>query len=184
MDLTGQLLIAMPGMGDPRFDRAVVLICAYSEEGAMGLILNKPVPGLTLREVLERMGMAAIAGPLDRPVHMGGPVQTERGFFLHRDPTRQEGEPLAIAGGFVLSATQDVLRDTGTGRGPDPFIFALGYSGWAPGQLDHEITQNGWLTAPAPMDLVFSDDDGLMWEAALRSIGIDPVSLSAVAGRA
>lgn len=184
MDLTGQLLIAMPGMGDERFERSVILLCAYSDEGAMGLILNKPVPDVTLRDVLDRMEMAATAGPLDAPVYMGGPVQTDRGFFLHRDENHLTDEPLAIAGGFLLSASQDVLRATGTGEGPDPFVFALGYSGWGPGQLDSEITQNGWLTAPATADLVFSGEDDLMWEAALRSIGIDPVSLSATAGRA
>lgn len=184
MDLTGQLLIAMPGMGDPRFDRSVVLICAYSDEGAMGLILNKPLPNMNMRDVLEQMDMPATAGPLDAPVHIGGPVQTERGFFLHRDDSRLEDEPLLVQGGFVLTVTQEVLRDTGTGLGPSPFVFALGYSGWGPGQLDHEISRNGWLTAPASAKLVFSGEDDTMWEAAVRSIGIDPVSLSGVAGRA
>jgi len=184
MDLTGQLLIAMPGMGDARFDRSVVLICSYSDEGAMGLILNKPMPNMTMRDVFERLEMTVTSGPADVQVHIGGPVQTERGFFLHCDGTRTTGEPMTIPGGYMLSATQGVLRDTGLGDGPDPFVFALGYSGWGPGQLDHEISQNGWLTAPARADLVFAGDDDALWEAALRSIGINPVSLSSAAGRA
>lgn len=184
MDLTGQLLIAMPGMGDPRFDRSVVFICAYSNEGAMGITLNKRVPGMTLREVLERMEMAATDGPVDAPVHIGGPVQTERGFVLHCDQSRRDADPMVITDGFVLSATQDVLRDIGRGIGPEPFLFALGYAGWGPEQLDREIAQNGWLTAPAAEVLVFGTPVDLVWEAALRSIGIDPVSLSGAAGRA
>ncbi|MEQ6201746.1 YqgE/AlgH family protein [Sulfitobacter sp. HNIBRBA2951] len=184
MDLTGQLLIAMPGMGDPRFDRSVVLICTYSDEGAMGIILNKPVPDMRLREVLDRMDMDAAGGPLDAPVHIGGPVQTERGFVLHTDKTRLPDKTMLIPGGYVMSVTQDVLHDIGAARGPDPFLFALGYSGWGPAQLDGEIAANGWLTAPASHDLVFGTQAAQLWEAALRSIGIDPVSLSGAAGRA
>jgi putative transcriptional regulator len=184
MDLTGQLLIAMPGMDDPRFARSVVFLCAHSPEGAMGLIVNKLVTGMTLREVLERLHVEADNGPVGAPVHFGGPVETGRGFVLHRDQAAAPDGPLVVPGGFVLTGTQDILEDMGAGTGPDPFKFALGYAGWGAGQLEHEIAQNGWLTAPAAPDLVFGENHARLWDAALRSIGIDPVSLSGAAGRA
>lgn len=184
MDLAGQLLIAMPGMGDSRFARSVVFVCAYSDDGAMGLIVNKCTNGMALHEVLSRLDITPSETATAAPVHLGGPVETERGFVLHRDEKRLGADTLAIGDGYVLTATQGILKDIGSGSGPDPFVFALGYSGWGPGQLENEIAQNGWLTAPASPDLVFGTDHALMWEAALRSIGIDPITLSAVAGRA
>lgn len=184
MDLAGQLLIAMPGMDDPRFARSVVLICAYGPEGAMGLILNKQVPQMTLAEVLERLEIPGRAGPVAAPVHYGGPVETGRGFVLHRDLARAGPEPMAVPGAYVLTATRDVLEDLARDAGPAPFVFALGYAGWGAGQLEGEILQNGWLTAPAPAELVFRRDCAGMWEAALGSIGIDPLGLSGSAGRA
>jgi len=184
MDLTGQLLIAMPGMGDPRFAHSVVFICGHSDEGAMGLALNKRLPGMTLRDVLERLELDTQAGPMETPVHIGGPVQTERGFVLHRDAGRAAADAMDIVGGYVLCATQDILKDLGEGAGPDPFHFALGYAGWGADQLEGEIAQNGWLTAPATPDLVFATPTDRLWEEALRSIGIDPLGLSATAGRA
>jgi len=184
MDLAGQLLIAMPGMDDPRFARSVVLICAHGPEGAMGLILNKHVTGMTLREVLERLDVEAQDGPAAAPVHFGGPVETGRGFVLHIGEPGVSGGPMAVPGGYLLTATQDILEQMGAGKGPDPFLFALGYAGWGAGQLEREIAQNGWLTAPATRDLVFAANLPGLWEAALRSIGIDALSLSAAAGRA
>lgn len=184
MDLAGQFLIAMPGMSDPRFARSVVFLCAYSDEGAMGFILNKFVDDMTLADVLERMEILDARGATSARVHFGGPVQTSRGFVLHLDETRLSPEPLVIPGGYVLTATQDILKDISAGQGPAPFLFALGYAGWGAGQLDREIAQNGWLTAPATVDLVFSADRSTLWETALHSIGIDPLSLSAAAGRA
>lgn len=184
MDLTGQLLIAMPGMDDPRFSRSVVLICAHSDEGAMGVILNKPLVDMTLREIFGRLEITATGGPVSTPVHFGGPVETQRGFVLHLDKRRLSPEPLEIPGGYVLTATRDILEDIADGRGPTPFLFAVGYAGWGPGQLEREISANGWLTVPASTDLVFATDNDAMWDAAVRSIGIDPVSLSGVAGRA
>lgn len=184
MDLTGQLLIAMPGMGDPRFARAVLLICAHSGDGAMGLILNRPLQGMTLREVFTRLDIDAKGAEGATPVHIGGPVETERGFVLHADAGRLAPDALTIGGGYVLTATQDILSDIATGTGPAPFFFALGYAGWGAGQLEGEIAQNAWLTAPAPADIVFPENRATLWEAALRSIGIDPVTLSGAAGRA
>jgi putative transcriptional regulator len=184
MDLAGQFLIAMPGMGDPRFARSVVFLSAYSDEGAMGFIVNKYMKDMTLADVFDRIDMAhEKAAVLDR-VHFGGPVQVERGFVLHMDESRLSPEPLVIPGGYVLTATQDILEDISAGRGPAPFLFALGYAGWGAGQLDAEIAQNGWLTAPVTPELVFAADREALWEAALHSIGIDPLSLSSAAGRA
>lgn len=184
MDLTGQVLIAMPGMDDPRFVRSVVFICAHSDEGAMGVVINKHVGDMTLREVFSRIKIDANDGPLSTPVHFGGPVETKRGFVLHMDESRHAPEPLLIPGGFVLTATRDILEDIAMNRGPAPFLFAVGYAGWGVGQLESEIAQNGWLTAPASTALVFETEHDLMWDAALRCIGIDPVSLSGSAGRA
>lgn len=184
MDLTGQLLIAMPGMSDPRFARSVIFICAYSDEGAMGLILNKRAGDMTLNEVFKRLDISTGKDVGARPVFIGGPVETERGFVLHSDKRRLAPDALAIGGEYVLKATQDILADIGKGSGPDPYMFALGYSGWGAGQLEGEIAENGWLTAQASPDLVFGTDPDVMWDAALRSIGIDPVTLSGAAGRA
>jgi putative transcriptional regulator len=184
MDLTGQLLIAMPGMSDPRFSRSVVFICAYSEEGAMGLIVNKHARGITLSEVFSRLDLTGSQAVNGVPVHIGGPVETERGFVLHRDRARLTPDTLMIGDGYVVTATQDILKDIAIGEGPDPVLFALGYSGWGPGQLEKEIGQNGWLTAAATPELVFGAAHDAMWESALGSIGIDPITLSGVAGRA
>ncbi len=184
MDLTGQLLIAMPGMGDPRFARSVVYLCAYSDEGAMGLMVNKPASDVTLRDVLDRMDMPFPDEMTAPAVHVGGPVETERGFVLHSDEYRGALHPLVVPGGFALTATQDILEDIAKGEGPDRHLFALGYAGWGSGQLEQEIASNGWLTAPATLALVFDTPDDDKWDAALRSIGIDPVSLSGAAGRA
>ena len=184
MDLTGQLLIAMPGMDDPRFARSVVFICAHSDEGAMGVVINKHVGDMTLREVFARIDVVVEGGPVKTPVHFGGPVETKRGFVLHLDESRHAPEPLLIPGGFVLTATRDILEDIAMDQGPTPFLFAVGYAGWGVGQLEREIAQNGWLTAPASTALVFETAHDVMWDTALRSIGIDPVSLSGAAGRA
>jgi putative transcriptional regulator len=184
MDLTGQLLIAMPGMDDPRFARSVVLICAHSDAGAMGLMINKPVRDMALSEVFSRMEITPSEAAAQGSVYFGGPVETERGFVLHRDAARAESDPLVIPGGYLLTATQDILTDLATGQGPSQFVFALGYAGWAPEQLEGEIAQNGWLTAPASPDLVFAAAHDALWDAALRSIGVDPITLSGAAGRA
>lgn len=184
MDLTGQMLIAMPGMNDPRFARTVIFICAHSGDGAMGLILNKPAGEMRLKEVFSQLDLGANEVAGGHPVFVGGPVDSERGFVLHRDKRRLAPDALAIDDTYVLTATQDVLSDIGSGKGPEPFLFALGYSGWSAGQLEGEIAQNGWLTAQASPELVFGSDTAALWETALRSIGIDPVTLSGAAGRA
>lgn len=184
MDLSGKLLIAMPGMGDPRFEKSVVFLCAHSGDGAMGLIVNKPVEDLSFGELLEQLGIPKPEGGRDISVHFGGPVEHGRGFVLHSGDYRLDQGTLRVDERFGMTATLDILQDIARGEGPDTSILALGYSGWGPGQLEDEIAANGWLTCDAVPDLVFSVENPRKWERALKTLGVDPLSLSAAAGRA
>lgn len=184
MDLTGKLLVAMPGMGDPRFAHAVIFLTAHSAQGAMGLIVNKPAPQLRLSDVLDQLVDDPPPQAKSLVVHFGGPVETGRGFVLHSDEYRSAIETLLVGAGIALTATRDILEDIASGKGPAQAQLMLGYAGWGPGQLEGEIAQNGWLTCEATADLVFGLPDAEKWEAALKSLGIDPLSLSAAAGRA
>lgn len=184
MDLSGKLLIAMPGMGDPRFEKSVVFMCVHSPDSAMGLIVNKPASELSFRQLLRQLDIPVGDSAREIRVHFGGPVEHGRGFVLHTDDYKSANMSLDIAGGFRMTATLDILEAIATGDGPRSSILALGYSGWGPGQLESEILANGWLTADATPDLVFGPDDGTKWSRALRAIGIDPLLLSATAGRA
>lgn len=184
MDLTGQLLIAMPGMGDPRFSNSVVFLCAHSAEGTMGLIVNKPTGDLTLRDLLEQLEIDVGPTPPDLPVHFGGPVEHGRGFVLHETGYESSIATLTVNADFAMTATLDILEDMAAGRGPKRTIVALGYAGWGPGQLEAEIAQNGWLVCPADLALVFDRADATKWQAALTKLGISPLTLSAEAGRA
>lgn len=183
LDLTGKLLIAMPGMGDPRFMHSVVFLSSHSEEGAMGLIVNKPASGVSLSDVLDQLSTETTA-TRHLGVHMGGPVETGRGFVLHSDEYRSPMATLRVEGGFGLTATLDVLEDIAQDAGPNKALLMLGYSGWGPGQLEREIAQNGWLIAEGSCELVFDMADEDKWAAALKSLNIDPLLLSATAGRA
>ncbi|SFR14950.1 YqgE/AlgH family protein [Poseidonocella sedimentorum] len=182
LDLTGHLLIAMPGMSDPRFQSSVVFLCAHSPEGAMGLIVNKPAD-VRFAELLDQL---EIEGPANRklPVHFGGPVEHARGFVLHSDDYISNISTLEMGQGFGMTATLDILEDIAHDRGPKQQIMALGYAGWGPGQLESEITQNGWLTCPAERELVFDLPDTAKWDAALKSLGVDALALSGTAGHA
>ena len=184
LDLTGKLLVAMPGMGDPGFDHSVIYLVSHSDEGAMGLIVNKPAPGVSLADVLDQLESAPPSGGPLHGVHFGGPVETGRGFVLHSDEYCSAIHTLRIAPGFALTATLDILEDIAQGNGPESSLLMLGYSGWGPGQLEGEIAQNGWLTCDVPPGLVFGMTDDKKWAAALESIGIDPLGLSATAGHA
>jgi len=182
--LTGQLLVAMPRMSDPRFARSVVYLCAHSDEaGAMGLIINKQLASVTLGELFAQLEIepSAVAG--SRPVHFGGPVEAGRGFVLHTADYREEAT-LHVGGNISVTATLDVLRAIGKNRGPRRSLFALGYAGWAPGQLDAEIQANGWLSVPADDEIVFSSDYDRKWNRALAKLGIDLSALSSEAGHA
>ena len=184
-DLSGKLLIAMPGMGDPRFDHSVVFLCAHSGDGAMGLIVNKPRPELTLADLLKQLKIDGPSNPsADIRVHFGGPVERGRGFVLHSGDYAGNPATLRVDRRFGLTSTLDVLEDIARGDGPVQSLLALGYAGWGPGQLEQEIVRNGWLTCDASPDIVFSAADGTKWLRALKRLGIDPLTLSAVAGRA
>ena len=185
MDLSGKLLIAMPGMGDVRFDRAVVLLCSHDSDGAMGLIVNKPAQDVRLKDLLKQLDIPGSSPRAEMPVRFGGPVEAERGFVLHStDYPESTGHTLQVGLGFRMSATLDVLEDLAADRGPEKALMMLGYAGWGPGQLESEIGMNGWLTADADEALVFGLKDGEKWGAALKSIGVDPLTLSLDAGHA
>lgn len=184
MDLGGKLLVAMPGMRDARFDRSVVLICAHSPDGAMGLIVNKPLEDLSFAGLLEHLKIPTAPEGRDIRVHLGGPVERGRGFVLHSPDWQPGRSGLVVPGGFAMTATLDILEALARGEGPDRALLALGYSGWGPGQLEAEIARNDWLTASAPEELVFEGEASRKWSAALKGLGIDPLTLSAAAGRA
>ena len=198
-DLTGQCLIAMPGMGDPRFAHSVVYLCAHSDEGAMGLIVNKPQEEVTLRELLDQLELpgnetggneiggnetGGAAGTTPRPIYFGGPVETGRGFVLHSSDYRSPVATLEVSPELFMTATMDVLEEIATQSGPSKALVALGYAGWGPGQLEAEIAQNGWLTCPGNAKLIFETPDFQKWESALESIGVPALALSAEAGHA
>ncbi len=184
IELTGKLLIAMPGMLDPRFAHSVVFMCAHSNEGAMGIVVNKPTDDLRLRDLLEQLSIDIGADARDMPVHFGGPVEHGRGFVLHEHGYHSAISTMDVNDDFAMTATLDILEDMADGRGPERVVMALGYAGWGPGQLEGEIAQNGWLTCDADIDLVFATADVEKWEAALQKLGINPLALSADAGRA
>ena len=181
---SGQLLIAMPGIADPRFERALILVCAHDPRHAMGLALNRPVEGLTVPDLLERLDIKSeIKAPPDL-VLMGGPVERERGFVLHTDDYQAQ-HSIGVAGGLTLTATRDVLEAMAQADGrPRRSLLALGYAGWGAGQLENEIKDNVWLTCEPDEALVFGADHEHKWSRALSKLGVDPERLSFAAGRA
>ena len=181
--LEGQLLVAMPTMADPRFTRSVIYMCAHSDEGAMGLVVNKLLESLSFSDLLEQLDLEPANVDKSIPVHFGGPVEAARGFVLHSTDYVHEAT-MRVDDDFALTATIDVLRAMAEGRGPRLSMLALGYAGWAPGQLDREIQENGWLTVPADEELVFDEAQDGKWERAVGRLGIDPGNLSGFAGRA
>jgi len=182
--LSGQMLIAMPGIGDPRFDRSLILVCAHDEHHAMGITVNRPVEGLTIPNLMERLEIATTAELEDDAVLIGGPVEVERGFVLHTDDYRAEYS-VEVEGGLALTTTREVLEAMGSHNAhPRKAILALGYAGWGAGQLEREIRQNVWLTVEADEALVFDDDYDTKWTRALAKLRIDPKFLSAEGGRA
>lgn len=189
--LDGQLLIAMPVMTDKRFARSVIYMCAHSPAGAMGLIINQRASHISFSELLGQLSIApedALESPrrelVDIDVHVGGPVETGRGFVLHSSDYYAAESTLTIDDGVSLTATIDILRAIADGNGPDRAILALGYAGWRPGQLESEIQANGWLHCPADMDLLFDRDIEQKYERAMSKIGIDPSHLVSDAGHA
>lgn len=181
--LTGHLLIAMPGMQDPRFDHTVVCLCAHSADGAMGLVVNRPLPGMIFDDLLRQLAVEPL--PPQRRIRMldGGPVENGRGFVLHTDDWSSDGS-MPVMTGLMLTASVDILKAIAEGGGPKECVLALGYAGWAPGQLEDEIQRNAWLNVPADGSLVFRDDTSHTWEAALAKLRVDPALLSGTAGHA
>lgn len=183
-DLTGKLLISMPGMGDQRFEHSVVFLCAHSDDGAMGLIINKPAKDVVLGDVLGQLDINVTEGVKQSKVHIGGPVETARGFVLHSRDYQSDLQTLNVDDDFAMTGTLDVLEEIGSAKGPQRSQLMLGYAGWGAGQLEGEIRHNGWLVCDATPELVFEVADDQKWSKALDSIGVNPLSLSAVAGRA
>ena len=189
--LDGQMLIAMPSMRDERFMRSVIYVCAHSSEGAMGIVVNQPAPNIRFSELLVQLEVIPAAELIQLPpradvvkVLKGGPVSTGRGFVLHSDDFVIENSTLPIDDGICLTATLDILKAIARGKGPESAVLALGYAGWAPGQLESEIQENGWLHCPADAELIFGPDIDGKYGKALRKIGIDPGKLSSEAGHA
>ncbi len=185
--LDGQVLIAMPGMSDPRFERSVIFMCAHSEQGAMGLIINKPVANITFAELLKQLDISdAASGEAapDLPICVGGPVESGRGFVLHSADYVAKDSTLVIDERTCMTATLDILKAIAGGRGPERALLALGYAGWAPGQLEDEIQRNGWLTCAADASLVFGTEPALKYDQALARMGISEAFLSSEVGHA
>jgi putative transcriptional regulator len=189
--LDGQMLIAMPAMGDERFARSVIYICAHSSEGAMGIVVNHPAPNINFSDLLVKLNVIPAADVIQLPnqadgvkVMRGGPVETERGFVLHSADFFIENSTLPIDDGICLTATIDILKAIARGDGPASAILALGYAGWAPGQLENEIQGNGWLHCAPDSDLLFGTDVGGKYDKALKKIGIELAMLSSEAGHA
>ena len=185
------MLIAMPAMLDERFARSLIYVCAHSSEGAMGIVVNHPAPNISFSDLLVKLDVIPAADRIQLPtraggvkVMRGGPVETERGFVLHSADFFIENSTLPIAEGICLTATIDILKAIARGDGPSSAILALGYAGWAPGQLETEIQHNGWLHCSADPELIFGRDTDGKYERALRKIGIDLGMLSSEAGHA
>jgi len=182
--LIGRLLVAMPGIEDPRFERTVLYLCAHDEDQAMGLAVNRPVEGLTVFELLARLGVKSeIQAPSDL-VLLGGPLERERGFVLHTDDFVSPDSTLPVADGLGLTATRDVLDAMAGVNRPRKAMLALGYAGWGPGQLEQELRDNVWLICDADEGLLFDEDHEHKWTRALAKLGISADHLSAQAGRA
>ena len=181
--LTGQLLVAMPTMQDPRFEKSAIYMCIHNADGAMGLIVNRALESLTFRDLLLQLELDVDEPAADIPVQYGGPVETSRGFVLHTLEYEQDGT-IIIDQKVGLTATVEVLQDIAIGRGPSQAILALGYAGWGAGQLDSEIHQNAWLNVPADDGLMFDEDIDSRWERAIGKIGVNVSLLSGDHGHA
>jgi putative transcriptional regulator len=180
--LTGQFLLAMPGIGDARFERAVIAMCAHDSEGALGIGVGRVIASLSFHDVLKQLDIDPGAAE-DRQVHLGGPVEPRRGFVLHsRD--WGGGDTIDVAGRWALSGTLDVLRAIAAGKGPARWLVALGYAGWGEGQLDGEMRRHGWFTTPGDEALLFDTDADHRWDAGYAGAGIDPRLLASSTGNA
>ncbi|MET0181647.1 MAG: YqgE/AlgH family protein [Caulobacterales bacterium] len=181
--LEGKLLVAMPGMGDPRFAHAVIVMCSHSRNEAMGIIINKPKDALTLGDVLQHLGIEAKAHA-PRTVMDGGPVKPDRGYVLHSRDFTAPNATIEITGDVSMTATREVLEAIGGDGAPQQFLLALGCSGWGAGQLEDELRQNAWLIVEPDDAIIFGAEHEDKWERAIHKLGLDPAQLTAAAGRA
>jgi putative transcriptional regulator len=189
--LDGQILIAMPGVGDPRFDRSLIFLCAHSENGAMGIMVNKTAPLMFFSDLVDQLKIIPDGGirdvsasVLNKPILFGGPVEQFRGFVLHSMDYFTKSTSLPINDGVALTATVEILQAIARGEGPAKVTLALGYSGWVAGQLENEMQHNGWLFCDADDDLLFGGDNDGKYIRALKKIGVDPLMLSSDTGHA
>ena len=180
--LAGKLLLAMPGMGDPRFERAVIAMCAHDMEGALGIGVGETIDGLGLHDLLRQFEIDPGEAP-DAAVHFGGPVEPRRGFVLHSTDWGGQ-DTIDVSGRWALSGTIDVLRAIAEGKGPSQWLVALGYAGWGEGQLDAELTRHGWFNTASTPDLLYDVDAEDRWEVGFAGAGIDPRMLASRAGTA
>ncbi|OGI52002.1 MAG: hypothetical protein A3E57_07770 [Candidatus Muproteobacteria bacterium RIFCSPHIGHO2_12_FULL_60_33] len=181
--LANHFLIAMPSLADANFARSVTLICEHSEEGCMGIVINR-LTDLHLGDILDQLGIALDkAGHAGTAVYLGGPVQNNRGFVLH-EPLGEWESTLSVTDKFGVSTSRDILEAIAENRGPEKFIVALGYAGWGAGQLEREITENSWLSGPANRDIIFNLPVEQRWKAAAQLVGVDLATLSSEAGHA
>ncbi|MEM9667440.1 MAG: YqgE/AlgH family protein [Pseudomonadota bacterium] len=183
-DLTGKVLIAMPEIGDDRFNQSVILICAHAEDFAMGLVLNKPMEGLTLPALLDQLDIPMTIALPEYQVLDGGPVGRDRGFVLHSEDFNCETATMQVSGNVCLTATRDALHAIASETPPEQAVLALGYSGWGAGQVEREIAENAWLVSDFDAELIFAGNHNDKWRQALDSIGITPLHLQSGAGHA
>ena len=180
--LSGQLLLAMPGIGDPRFEKAVIAMCVHDENGALGIGLGRIVPRITFHDLLRQLDIEPGVAP-DVAIHLGGPVEPQRGFLLH-SPDWGGEDSIHVGKRWVLTATLDILRAIAEGSGPSRWIAALGYAGWGGGQLEDEMTRHGWFACPGKPSILFDTPADERWATAFRSAGVDPRLLSSETGAA
>lgn len=181
--LAGQLLVAMPGVADPRFDRAVLLLCMHSAQGSFAIGINRPMINLNFAEMWQQMGQDAVASPTDIPLLAGGPLEADRSFVVHSPDLLRDGT-LRISEDIALSATIEVLQHVAGGNGPAKALVCMGYAGWGPGQLETELQHSDWLLMPADDDLVFDVNFDTKWHRCFAKLGIDPERLSHLSGKA
>ena len=180
---TGQLLLALPGIGDPRFEHSVIAMISHDADGAMGIGIADPIDGMTVGAVLDQLDIAHEDDPLDTPVFLGGPVEQTRGFVLHSTDWGGEGA-VQVADRWMLSSSHDILRAIGDWRGPSRWLVALGYAGWSGGQLEGEMVRHGWHVTPGSDRLLFETPPGERWQAAFAEAGIDARLLTTEGGEA
>jgi len=182
--LAGKLLVAMPGIGDPRFDRTVIMMCAHDAEHAMGVVINRPKDELTMSDVLEHLGLEVVDDVAERTVLDGGPVRPDRGYVLHSADFEAGDATQNVAPGVRLTSTRDVLEAVAGDDAPESFVLALGCAGWGAGQLEEELKHNAWLVVDFDNAIVFDEDHAGKWSRAIKTLGFDPAQLTGDVGHA